>query len=308
MAAWQRAGYFVRLGRPLHLVGGFVFNGLGIAIAHFAGAPITWTSAFWSQVAISSIQLMTHYSNDYFDYEADKASVHVTRWASGSRVLPDGLLPVRVALVAALVLAGIALLATAILALTGPAPAQTVFLLLLSLFLAWSYSSPPLRLNQNGWGELCGAVLVPGLTTLVGFQVQAGAVALLPVLAALPLSCFQFAMLLSVNFPDAAGDRLAGKRTLVVRLGGQRAARLYIAALLLGYLLLPPLVWLGLPALVAVAVLLASPIALWLAWRIGRGGWNDLTAWNSVPFWNIGLLMATATFEAAAFLALGLAG
>ena len=298
---------FVRLGRPLHLVGGVLFNGLGMSIAHFLGAPIDWTTAVWGQVAITSIQLMTHYSNDYFDQDADQAAVTPTRWASGSRVLPEGTLSPRVALVAALVLAGLALLATAVLTAASASPVQTMLLLLLAIFLAWSYSSPPLFLNRRGWGELTGAVLVPILTTLVGFQLQAGQLALLPLLAALPLGCFQFAMLLSVNFPDAEGDAAVNKQTLVVKFGRQRAGRLFVGALALAYGVLPLLIWLGLPPTAAGAVLLTLPIALWQTWRIRHGAASDPTQWNALAFWSIGLLMSAAMAELTAFVWLGFA-
>jgi 1,4-dihydroxy-2-naphthoate octaprenyltransferase len=211
-----------------------------------------------------------------------------------------------VALRTAQVLAGIALLATLVLAWTSRAPLQSAALLLLAMVLAWSYSSPPLRLNDHGWGELTGSLLVPGLTTLVGFQLQAGTIALLPVLAVVPLCCFQFAMLLSVNFPDAAGDALVGKRTLVVIFGGRRAARFYQAALLLGYASLPLLLWWGLPVLAAGAALLSLPIWIWLLWQVQRGIWDRPEAWDRLAFWSIGLLMSTAAFETAAFVVLGL--
>ena len=298
----QKLIAFVRLGRPLHLVGGVLFNGLGMSIAHFLGAPIDWTTAVWGQVAITSIELMTHYSNDYFDQDADQAAVTPTRWASGSRVLPEGTLSPRVALVAALILAGLALLATAVLIATSASPVQTMLLLLLAIFLAWSYSSPPLYLNRRGWGELTGSVLVPVLTTLVGFQLQTGQLVLLPLLAALPLSCIQFAMLLSVNFPDAEGDATVNKRTLVVKFGRQRAGGLFVVALALAYGMLPVLIWLGLPPLAAGAVLLTLPLAIWQIWRIHRGAASDPTQWNALAFWSIGLLMSTTMLEMIAFL------
>jgi 1,4-dihydroxy-2-naphthoate polyprenyltransferase len=300
----QRAIAFVKLGRPLHLIGGFVFHGLGIAIAAYLGASIDWGTALWVQVAITSIQLMTHYSNDYFDQDADKMTATPTVWASGSRVLPDGLLPPYVALLAALALLGVALLATVRLAATSAAPLLTLTLLLLALLLAWSYSSPPLYLNRRGMGEVSGALLVPALTTLVAFQVQTGQVALLPLLAGAPLACFQFAMLLSVNFPDAAGDALVGKRTLVVIFGPARAGWLFMVALALAYLLLPALVVQGLPPLVGLAVLLTSPVALWQVWRIHRGAAVDPAQWDALAFWSIGLLMAAALLEIAGFVAL----
>ena len=92
VSTFQRAVYFLRLGRPLHLLGGFLFNGLGVSIAYYLGAEINWTIALWCQVAITATQLMTHYSNDYFDQDADAATVWFARfgpWAVlTARVVP----------------------------------------------------------------------------------------------------------------------------------------------------------------------------------------------------------------------------
>jgi 1,4-dihydroxy-2-naphthoate octaprenyltransferase len=155
---------------------------------------------------------------------------------------------------------------------------------------------------MRGLGELTGAILVPGLTTLVGYYLQAGELTLLPFLAIFPLSCLQMAMLLVINFPDAQGDAAAGKRTLVHLLGNETAVRLYVAVLMLAYLSLPVLIWLGLPAVVALALIFLSPIAAWQGWRMKRGAWADPTKWNSLGFWSIGLLIMSASFELLAFL------
>lgn len=303
-STWQRVGYFIRLGRPLHLVGGFVFHGLGIAMALFLGTTVNWMAAVWCQVAISATQLMTHYSNDYFDQDADAANRTPTRWASGSRVLPNGLLPPRTALTSALFFGSMALVATAVLTTLVPAPLFTFGLLLSAIFLAWNYSSPPLWLNRRGLGEITAALLVPGLTTLLGFQVQIGQVTLLPILAVVPLCAFQFAMLLSVNFPDAAGDVLVNKRTLVVIYGPERMAHFFVALLAFPYLSLPLLVWLGLPLAVAWAVLAGVPLAVWQGWRICQGAATNPALWDTLAFWCIALLMVTALLETAVFLTL----
>ena len=307
-SAFRHVGYLISLGRPLHLAGGFVFNGLGIAVALFLGASVNWTAAVWCQLAITATQLMTHYSNDYFDQDADAVAFTPTRWSSGSRVLPDGLVQPRAALIAAMVWGGSALMATAVLVTIAPSPLLTLYLLLLAIFLAWNYSSPPLWLNRRGLGEITAALMVPGLTALLSFQVQTGRLALLPLLAVVPLCFFQFAMLLSVNFPDAAGDALVNKRTLVVIYGPKRTATLFLVLLACPYLLLPPLVWLGLPTAVALAVLLTLPIAAWQGWRIGHGAAIDPDRWEALAFWSIGLLMTTALLETAVFLSLSAAG
>ena len=81
---------FIKLGRPLFLGGGFVMYGLGAALAAYAGARIDWALYAWGQLAVTATQLMTHYSNDYFDVAADRANRTPTRWSGGSRVLAEG--------------------------------------------------------------------------------------------------------------------------------------------------------------------------------------------------------------------------
>lgn len=295
---------FVRLGRPLFLVGGVLLHGLGVAMALYSGAALDGGALVWGQVAITAIQLMTHYSNDYFDVAADRANRTPTPWSGGSRVLvEDGLRPA-VALAAALVLTGLALVAIGVLGVTVRPGWGTFALLLLALVMAWAYSAPPFRLHSRGVGELSVAILVTGLTPLVGFYLQFGRLTLLPLLAVTPLVCFQFAMVLAINLPDAAGDAVVGKRTLVVRRGAAGAARLYVLVLVAAYGVLPLLVAAGLPGLVALAICLPLPLAVWQGWRMGRGAWANPAEWSSLGFWSVGLLMGTAAVELAAFVAL----
>lgn len=290
----------VRLARPLFLVGGFVFYGLGVAIARYDGVSLRLPALLWGQLAVTAAQLMTHYANDYFDLAADRANTTPTRWSGGSRVLAEGLLPPHVGLWAALVCGGVALVAIVAVGIIAMS-AAAVALLLLALALAWFYSAPPARLHSRGLGEWTVAAIVPVLTPLAGYTIQRGVPGWLPLLAVAPLACFQVAMIIVINFPDAAGDRQVGKRTLVLRLGGERAARLHPALLALAYLSLPLLVVAGLPLPVAVAVLLPLPLAVWLAWQMSRGAWRRPAAWNALGFWSIGLLMASAGLELVAF-------
>lgn len=296
--------YYLRLGRPLFLLGGFLLHGLGVLMALYDGANLDIAVLVWTQVAITAFQLMTHYSNDYFDLAADEANTTPTRWSGGSRVLAMGLLSPSVALATAVTMAAVGFFAALWLALVLHTGSLTLPLLLLAGALGWSYSSPPLQLNMHGLGEITGAILITGLTPIVGYYMQAGALQTLPFLAVFPLGCFQFAMLTVINFPDADGDIASGKHTLLYFLGPDRAVQAYVSALLLAYLSLPLLLWLGLPALVALALLLVSPMALWQGWRMWRGAWANPEKWNSLGFWSIGLVMGSAGAEFLAFLLL----
>lgn len=291
----------LRMGRPHFLLGGLLLHWLGAAMAQSVGATLNLPALLWGQVAITSIQLMTHYCNDYFDLPADLANATPTYWSGGSRVLPERLLAPHVALRIAIGLAVSALAATLVLALSVQPGVSTLLLFVLALALAWGYSAPPLRLHSRGLGELATALLVTGMTPLAGFYLQTGRLGL-PLLGVLPLCCLQFAMLLALEFPDTVGDATAGKRTLVVRLGGDTSARLLILLLLAAYAILPLLVTLGLPARIAVVAALSSPVAVWQGWRVWRGAWAEPAHWNSLGFWGIALLMGTALAEFLAFL------
>jgi 1,4-dihydroxy-2-naphthoate octaprenyltransferase len=112
-------------------------------------------------------------------------------------------------------------------------------------------------------------------------------------------------MLLAIEFPDAAGDAATGKRTLVVRLGPARAARLYVAVTAAAYLWLPVGAVLGLPWQLAVAAAVPAPVALWRIARIADH--RDPAAYERLTFFAVFLLVATAACEllAAVLLAQG---
>ncbi|MBA3463796.1 MAG: UbiA family prenyltransferase, partial [Deltaproteobacteria bacterium] len=127
---------FLRLGRPLFLGGGFLLYGLGAVIAAYSGHPIDLHRYILGQCAVTAFQWMTHYANDYFDYEADVANKTPTKWSGGSRVLPDGLLPRRVALIAALVLLAIG---AGVSALVVREEGSSLPILIAMAVLAWVY-------------------------------------------------------------------------------------------------------------------------------------------------------------------------
>jgi len=295
---------FVRLGRPKFLVGGFALYALGAAIAAYLGHPIDWARYGWGQFAITATQLMTHYSNDYFDLEVDKMNCSNSHWSGGSGVLPSGELPRWVALAAAIALAGIALLATFVIETRLSGGSGALAILLAALVLSWEYSGPPLRLHSSGLGELVATVIVTLLVPLAGFYLQAHRVESLALVSVAPLCFLQFAMLLAVEFPDAAGDAMAGKRTLVVRMGPANAAWLYVAALALAYALLPAYRWWGLPAKAAWALAFLFPLAAWLAFRIARGEHRQPRYWDRISFGSAALVFLSTLLELGVYIEL----
>lgn len=137
------------------------------------------------------------------------------------------------------------------------------------LFLGWAYSAPPLALMSRGLGEL--AVAGAWCLVVIGADyVQRGMLVPRPGLAALGLGALAANILLINGIPDAPADALVGKRTLVVRLGPQRAARLYLALTLLGHGALALSVALGALPAHALWGLLSLPLSLTAAWWLKR--------------------------------------
>jgi 1,4-dihydroxy-2-naphthoate octaprenyltransferase len=297
---------FLKLGRPLFLGGGVLLFALGAAVAALAGAPFELGRHLLGQLAVTAFQLMTHYANDYYDYEVDLANTTPTRWSGGSRVLQSRLIPRGAALIAALALAALGLSLTAYLG-GRPGAGPLLAPALVAIFvLAWEYSAPPLRLCARGLGELDTALVVTALVPFVGLHLHAPGLAgwRTLVLAIAPLCALQFAMLLAIEFPDRAGDQQTGKRTLVVRLGGWRGARLYAAVTALAFAALPLLALAGLPVIVAVAAAVPAPLAYWRIRRTLHGDWRRGQRWEALTFWAVSLLVFTTVAELVGFLAL----
>jgi 1,4-dihydroxy-2-naphthoate polyprenyltransferase len=291
---------FIRLGRPHFLAGGVMMNALGVSAALYAGASLNWLALVLGQVAITATQWMVHYANDYFDLPADRLNASSTVWSGGSRVLPRGALPPRLAYRAAIALALIAVLAAVAIALFAAGGPLAPLLIGLALFLSWGYSAPPFRFLSRGFGELLTASVVAVLTPSLGFYLQAGYLPNWLFAALWAVFCLQLCFQLCVNFPDAASDAAAGKRTLVVRRPAA-ASVLYMTSLVAAYLAIPLMLLASLPASVAAVLLFPAPIAAWLLWRAGRGSLTDPQCWVANEWANVILVFLTAAIEAAAF-------
>jgi 1,4-dihydroxy-2-naphthoate polyprenyltransferase len=292
-----RAVAFLKLGRPHFLLGGFLLFGLGAALARVHGVRVDWQRYAWGQGVITAAQWMTHYSNDYFDLEADRANSTPTRWSGGSRVLLGGLLAPRVALLTSLVLFVAAIAAALVLAFESGHPGLVLPLSLLIIGLSWCYSAPPLRLLSRGLGEVTTALVVTLLTPLLGFYTQAGVWRSPLLLACFPLACLQFSMLLTIELPDAEGDEALGKQTLVVRYGARWAAHVIVSSLLAAFGSLPLLFLAGVPWKVVALAALPAPLAGWQAMRLWRGAFQDSKRWESLALCSVALLAITSLAE-----------
>ncbi len=255
---------FIKLTRPIFLVGGMMLYLLGTALALKEGASFHLARFMTGQFLVTAIQLMTHYGNEYYDQHADSLNDEGRTWFSGgSGVLVEGALSPGLVWRAAKIFA---LLAVIMLIVAGMQVPIMFLLGALSLLTAWFYSAPPLSLVSTGWGELSASLVVAGLVPLVGYTMQVASISPVLLMICLPLVCIHLAMLVAFQVPDWKADRQAGKQTLSVRLGLRAAGRIHNLALGLGFGLLFIMGvnnWHG-----AKFTWLAIPLALWQGVRI----------------------------------------
>lgn len=100
---------------------------------------------------------------------------------------------------------------------------------MLGISLGIAYSLPPLSLVSRGFGEFAVSLGFGILPCIGSYWLQTGMVSSNAVLLSLPLAFWITAVLLANEWPDVKADTLAGKRTLVIRLGLRRSWWLFMA-------------------------------------------------------------------------------
>ncbi len=183
------------------------------------------------------LQIGANLANDVFDF---RRGADVDRLGP-VRVSQSGLIPPQQVLQATSLVLGAAMLVGAYLVWRGGWP--ILLLGLLAILSALAYTGGPAPLGYHGLGDLFvflffGAVAVAGTA-----YVQTQELSRLAVAASIPVGCLATAILVVNNLRDVETDRVAGKRTLAVRLGAP-ATRAEYALLLAAAYLTPPLLWL----------------------------------------------------------------
>lgn len=177
------------------------------------------------------LEAATVFTNELFDYESDRRNRSAGPFNGGSRVLVEGALTRKALWHGSwLMLAGFAASGLALLFLL-PAQAGTAAVLLgILAVLALGYTVPPLKLAYRGLGELDVALTHSFAVVLCGYVFQGGVwYDPLPWLISLPLFLAAWPSITLSGVPDRDADAAAGKRTLAVRWGNDRAGQTALA-------------------------------------------------------------------------------
>jgi 1,4-dihydroxy-2-naphthoate octaprenyltransferase len=222
---------------------------LGAAAAVHEGAR-AWGWLALVVLGIFALEWAKNASGEVYDFDsgADQAVTDADRspFSGGKRVLVDGLLTVRETW--AIAIAGYAICIAVGLAIVLLREPAVLWLGLAGVALAFFYHAPPLKLSYRGWGEAAVFVAYGPLICAGTYLVMTRTLPAWVPWLALPLGVLIAAFLWINEFPDYRADAGAGKRTLVVRLGRARAARMFTWLVAAAFVLLPVSLAFGVPA------------------------------------------------------------
>ena len=203
---------------------------LSSVIAATLGAAVAWNTHGtivihdWAAVVIgvAALHASVDLLNDYRDYRRGiDTRTRRTGMSGGSGVLPEGLLrpeQVRRAGIACLC-AGAAIGSY----YTYTHGAVVGIILGFAVLSIYFYST---RIVDWGLGEVFVGIK-GGLIVLGSHYIQTGHLGLEAALAGAAAGALSALVLFVASFPDREADKAGGRRTIVIRLGPERAARLY---------------------------------------------------------------------------------
>lgn len=292
---------FIKLSRPIFLLGPALAFALGAGIAHYLGHPINWTAYWIGQALVTFIQLASQYLNEYYDAPVDQFNPNRTFLTGGSGAVGPGLLPRRVALIAALTSLALAA-STTVLLMWLVQPAGIVFLLLALGFVGGLfYTLPPLRLEATGYGELIASVLSAVLVPALAFTLQVGDLHRLVAMVTFPAFAAHLAMMLAFELPDYSTDEKFEKNTVMVRMGWEMGMTLHNILILITFVLLLIASILGFPLFATLSAMGSLPIGLFQFWQMRAVANGKPVNWTAlmlggVAFYMVMIYLLTLAF------------
>ncbi len=234
-------GNIIKLARPQFLVAGLALFLFGAFIAVLLGSPFALARLLLGCLIILPAQLSVNFGNDYFDVVSDQPDSG-TFISGGSGILlkhPE-LRPTVKWIITGLII--FSLIIGVIFQQLYAYPFWMLGFVMLGNLLGWIYSAPPVRLLERGLGEICFVSVIGILLPTMGYLTLRGTLDPAGLFFLLPLVCYAFVFILSVEIPDLEADQIGGKHNWITRLG-RRFGFLAIGFFLLlatGWFLLAP--------------------------------------------------------------------
>lgn len=293
---------FLRLSRPLLLLGGALLYGLGGAILRYLGHPIDLTTYLLGQATVTFIQMMTQYLDEYFNSDLARENEKRIAFIGQSGALGSNALPRKTGLYAAAF--SLALIACLILLmiLNVDVPVLAWLILILIFLGSFFYNMPPFSLLTSGFGEITISFVFAALFPAFAYTLQTGELHRFLIMTTTPLIALHFAMLIVFELPHYAADTKFEKRNLLVRVSWPTAMRIHDYAIFFAVVSFIAAFFLGLPGRVVGGAIIVVPLAIAQIWQMDRIRQGYPVKWPTLIYGAVALFSLTAYFELIGFL------
>jgi len=238
-------------------------NGMSLAVWKFG--VFDFFFAVLTFAGVLSLHASVDLLNDYWDYRRgiDKITKR-TKYSGGTGVLPEKLLdPKMVYKIGIVFLAIGALLGIYFVAVRG----VTIAIILAFAILAIYFYST--KIVNLGLGEVF--VMIKGTMIVLGsFYVQVGFIEPAVIYVGLIVGILSASVLLVNSFPDYDADRRSGRRTLVILLGKQKAAKIIFLPIIAPYVFIIIGIFLGYTKPFSLICLVSLPYVYKIIKNIGK--------------------------------------
>ncbi len=216
----------LRLSRPLHFLLAALTYFLGASIANYLGKPFR-TDSFWlGLLAVLLAQMSMNLLAEVFrpiNEPLIEGETRKDRLTFRNNALYVSIASLTVNAVIAFILYN-----------DNHLSISALFFLLLSLILILTYSIPPFRFINRGFGEFLLAVHLAYVIPSIAYILQSGETHRF-LLITLPLTFLAFAYFIIMDFPSFASDGKYNRNTFLTRLGYERVVPLHHLFVLLSY-------------------------------------------------------------------------
>lgn len=210
---------------------------LGTSIAWYNTGKVDWFFFFLTLISGIFLHIGCNVVNDYYDHLSSNDDINlefIRPFTGGSRMIQLGLLTPLEVLSGGLLFFAIGSGIGIYLAIEKGW--EILGLGLIGVVSSFFYTAPPLYFASRGIGEFLVGLNFGTLMTLGAYFVQTQKFSIEALLASIPPALLIAGVLYINEFPDYNADKAVGKRTIVVRLGREKAVIPYIFIMLLGYI------------------------------------------------------------------------
>jgi len=283
----------VQYAQPWSLLAGILLYVLGVGIVRYLGLSIIESVYGLGLAIILLLQISSYYLKAYYDLLDQPLRRRNPDLGDEDQPVE---VPRHIVLQIAVTTLSVGAVLTVLLLAQAALNLPALVILGVAFILSFFYAVPPLRLVYNGYGELVQAILITNLIPALAFLLQVGGFHRLLVMLTFPLTLIYLAMALALALKTYTAQMRQNRRTLLMRLGWQRAMFLHNVLIFTAYLLLVLAAVFGLPWFLTWPGLLTLPLGIFQVWRMTR------IASGYPPRWRLLTLTAVSLFGLTAYL------